>query len=183
MIKKENGITLISLAFTVIIMVILTGVALTYNYEGVNKVRSNNLEIELGVVRQAVLEQYEKARAVGIIGSNSENEEFWVGEKISSMNLIELPDGFNLSMTVDTYDTMYPEKCYYRIYSTENAADNDKLGYLKKLGLENLKNDYIVNYQTGEVYNDTIKDPALYLGPITREEKKEDTESFNDWKE
>lgn len=175
MIKNEKGITLSSLMITVVVMIILTGVGIGSVYTGINDFIDNRLEIELGIVRQAVIEQYQKAKAVNkleILISDDDIVQFWVGERLEN-----IPESENNVLKYES-SLNYQEDYYYRL-NKEN---------LDKLGLQDSKYTYIVNYKTGEVYNETkgknSQGQVLYLPAINYgKENTEDTTNFNDWNE
>lgn len=189
MIKNNKGITLITLAVTIIVMLILAGVGITGSYTGINEVKDNKLNTELGIVRQAITEQYSKAVAVNKtkVSVSEPQVSFWVGEMITDFSNISLPeedsvvkneDVNNFFDKLNTYNYEYQEDCYYRL-SPE---------ILEKIGIADSDHTYIVNYSTGEVYNETQKVDSnfemLYLPQTTYDTQNlntEDKESFNDW--
>lgn len=177
MIRNENGITLIVLMITIIVMLILAGIGLGSIYTGINDYQDYSLSVELGLVREVVTEQYEKAKATNKIKipiSSTEEVYYWVGTKIDSSE-IEFPTG----QTPDNLITnpKYKEECYYRLTVEDQNT----------LGLQDSSNVYVVNYYTGEVYNETVKQGTtgelLYLSSTVynSEDETEDLDSFNDW--
>lgn len=186
MIKNKRGITLMSLMIVVIIIFILAGVGLNISFMAIKDVRNNKLSGELGILRQAIVERYSMAAAVNQleVGANKQQVSFWVGDKIQDVSGIELPDSANQNedteifvSNLENYTIEYQEDYYYRLNHNQ----------LDEIGVRNSDYTYIVNYKTGEVYNETkkvdSKNNLLYLPPIknTEDEKGEDTTSFNDW--
>lgn len=204
MMKNEKGITLIALAVTVIILMILVGTGVTAVYTGINEVKDNKLQTELGIVRQAILEQYTLAEAVQktkVLASESQVS-FWVGDRIYPTDPIYIPtnDYINsedknaqifIEKVTNRVTPTYQEDFYYRL--------NDE--QLKEIGIGNKtvmqgeeetevgvsKYTYIVNYHTGEVYNESKKVTSthylLYL-PSTifpTESNTEQEDRFQDW--
>lgn len=174
MMKKNEGITLVSLVITIIIMLMLAGIGVTTAYTSINGVRDDKLKTELGVIRQATLEQYTLAQAVNQTKTLATEPQvsFWIGEKITDKNEITF-------ISLSEYNPQYQEEFYYRL-NPEN---------LRKIGIKDAKYTYIVNYSTGEVYNETQKTTSdhqqLYL-PSTiynNSPQKEDFKNFNDWQE
>ena len=170
MMKSEKGVTLISLTVTIIVLMILTGVGIISVYFGIKDFKDNALKSELGVVRQVVVEQYQKAKAVNKLKIENEEVNFFAGSKITDSSKL----GFNPA----NEEFKYQEDYYYELTPDD----------LEKLGAKDAKYTYIVNYKTGEVYNETIKKystgKVLYLEPVNNEKtstEDEDTESFNDW--
>lgn len=203
MMKKEKGITLIALAVTVIVLMILVGTGVTAVYTGINEVKDNKLQTELGIVRQAILEQYTLAEAVQKtkIPANEPQVSFWVGDRINLFEeKIEVPvkinaEDQNAQIFIDkitNYVTpTYQEDFYYRL----NAEQLKEIGIGNKTVIKDneetevgvSKYTYIVNYSTGEVYNDTRKATStgnwLYL-PSTvfnTESNSDDEDRFQDW--
>ena len=170
MIKNNKGVTIIVLVVIVVLLFILAGVGLNLSYFSIDKVKDNKLESELGMVRQAVSEQYWKAISVGeteVLASKN-SVAFWVGSRITDFSDKE-----------SNYDPVFQEDFYYRLTPAE----------LKQIGIGDSKATYVVNYATGEVYNETQKKDSksqlLYLPAINGKqmntEEKDDT--FSDWNE
>ena len=84
MIKNNQGVTIVILVVAVVLLLILAGVGLNMSFSSVDKVKDSKLETELGMVRQAVTEQYWKASSVGKTGISmgEGNVSFWVGNRI-----------------------------------------------------------------------------------------------------
>lgn len=193
MMKNEKGITLISLITTVIVLFILIGVSLVAVTNQLDEIRNKKLFSELGIVRQAVVEQYQKAVLLGKIETpKSENQlDIWVGTKITSRTgdtffpgavnaILEAQGITNAYMFTYNYNSencVYQEDCCYLL----EPAD------LEELGIEDAVHNYIVNYKTGEVYNESkqtdYNGKLLYTIPVnyTNQTLLTDTESFNDW--
>ena len=188
MIKKNEGITLVSLTVTVILLLVLAGMGLNVSYLTVKDVRNNRLNTELGMVRQAITERYSMAVAVNKANTRISEPQisFWVGQKVEASNPITLPERTKINWNqeaedfyakYDNYNHEYQEEFYYRL-SPED---------LEEIGIAHANYTYIVNYKTGEVYNETKKidrDSNLLYLPAkenSEEETKEDTHSFNDW--
>ena len=186
MMKDNKGITLVVLTITVIILFILVGTGMTIIYSGVAETKDNKYYTEIGIVRQAILEQYTLAEAVGQIKVSKETSpvSFWKGTKIEEVDQIELPtikeDDQNAHIFLERlkkYQPEYQEDFFYRLQPKDLAT----------LGISDAKDEYIVNYSTGEVYNETKKlrsDAYLLYLPSTiyvPKEETEDKETFSDW--
>lgn len=186
MIKSNKGITMVSLTVIVVLLAFLAGVGLNTGINSTQDVKNNNLKSELGMVRQAVVEKYMKAVALGKIEENSD-ESYWLGTKIQNANDINVPEQTSINLSDDAkefysnisnYSCHYPEDYYYRLDSSQ----------LYQIGITNVKSDaqYIVNYKTGEVYNEKAKKDSnsnlLYL-PSTNNNitQTKDDVTFNDW--
>ena len=196
MMKNKKGITLVSLVITIITIMILLGVSFSITIDEIDDARNNRLWGEIGMVRQAVIEQYQKALAVGKTGVPKANEQLdvWIGDKIISqtgesffsgtINEVLVRQGIS-NAYMFSYDYSNNEKCKYQ----EDCCYELNPNKLALLGIEDAEHTYIVNYKTGEVYNKTkqtdYEGKLLYLIPVNYEKQTitPDTQSFNDWTE
>ena len=194
MIKNNKGITLITLVITVIVLLILATTGITAIRTSMNQVKDDQLNTELGIVRQAIIEQYALAEAVEKIKvpENEPQVSFWIGTRIheTDLNSIAIPTNENINPNdknapifterLKEYHPQFQEDFYYRLNPEE----------LKKIGIHDASDDYLVNYGTAEVYNETKQMTSnaylLYLPSTVYDsdsnEKSGDEESFNDWK-
>ena len=155
-IYNNKGITLISLAITIVVLIILASVSTYVGVNSLNQSKENTQLSELGIVQQVILENYTKYELTG-------NEQYLVGTKItdySEMKKIEkeindkIKDDITLKITAETYDgikgqeTEGAQKEYY--YYELDQSD------LKKIGITQESEKYIVNYATGEVINKDV---------------------------
>ena len=192
--NNEKGITLSSLVITIIVIFILIGTCFSITSYEIDEARNNKLWGELEIVRQAVVEQYQKAVALGKVDKPKEDLklDIWVGRKIDdrtgdtffpgAVNAILEQQGITSGVYMFSYNynnCEYQEDCCYDLDSES----------LAQLGIEDAVHEYIVNYKTGEVYNKTkqtdYEGKLLYLIPINYEKQMvtPDTESFNEWQE
>jgi len=196
MMKNCRGVTLTILMSTVLIIIILVGVSVEFGYSGIANVRNDKYATELATVQQAVLQQYQMAKAVNKTekGIDEEQVTYWVGKRISdSSEKIDLPEkseitvppaegGDKLYLNSEKYDYKYQEEYYYRLEQEDLA----EIGIL-----DSKEATYVVNYSTGEVYNESRKinssSQLLYLPSVKYEDNKNDEigdeTSFNDWAE
>ena len=194
--KNEKGITLVSLIITIVIIMILIEVSFSIIIDEMDDARNDKLWGEISMVRQSVIEQYQKALAVGKTGvpKDSEQLDVWIGEKIISQNgesffsgtiNEELERQGITNSDMFSYDYSNNEKCKYQ----EDCCYELNPNKLALLGVEDAKYTYIVKYKTGEVYNKTkqidYSGKLLYLIPGNYEKQTvaPDTKSFNDWTE
>lgn len=132
--KNEKGITLIALTITIIVLLILTGVSIgsMAGKKGLIKDSKSNTKIsELNQVQQALLEAY-------VMYKNTGNENYLVGKDIEYSEAQEVISNFENA-------TLKATSNYKRL----EAED------LAKLGITGGEDTYIVNYETGEVINET----------------------------
>lgn len=186
MMKNNSGVTLISLVVTILILGILAGMAVVSVRTTITDVKDSKFNTELGLVRQAVTEQYSKAKNVGQTKTLKSEEQvsFWVGERITDFYDIDLPEESSIIENSDVtefynmaanYSCEYQEDFYYRL-----TPD-----MLKQIGVNDAEDTYVVNYGTSEVYNETQKinslSELLYLPKTRYETEKMNSQDFNDW--
>lgn len=129
MIYRENkGVTLITLVITIIILLIIASISIGSGITGAEKTTENKLFSELKMVQHAILERYTRVMLT---------KEELPGKKLEQQEINELEQKLN--------GESLKGKEYYKI--TKNN--------LKELGITETIDEYIVNYQTGEVYNNT----------------------------
>lgn len=147
-IKDESGITLVMLTITIIVMLILVAVTVTIGTENVQTSIDQNDFASLSVVQQAVLTQYKQADVLGELNRKvtvldyTNKPTSFPGTMLVSTTSIEA-DGISWEIT----DFNYYEDYYYRLTPTQ----------LSEIGISNSDSTYVVNYKTGEVYNETKK--------------------------
>ncbi len=188
MIKNDKGVTMVVLVITIVILLMLTTVGLNVGYSSINGIIDQKLKSELGMVKQAATEQYLKAATVNKIEVPLEENAvvFWVGTRLTNFSEISFPAAESITLTKDaedffakeaSYAPVYQEDCYYRLTPSD----------LNKIGIGDAKDTYIVNYKTGEVYNETEqvdKGRTLLYLPATNEVARDTEEvdnTFNDW--
>jgi len=137
-IKKESGITMIILVITIIVLTIISGIVIKYSINGISYSKEKQLLADLETVQHAVYEQYEQYRITkdadlikGVIASDKEKS-------------VLTSEGGKWETTDATGG---PEDSYYKLTSET----------LKEIGVKNSKDEYIVNYKTGECFNLTQK--------------------------
>lgn len=147
--KSENGITLISLVITIIVLLILSGIGLTMGTNMISTSQDKKLTSELNMVQHAVLEQYAKYK------TTKDTSYIKVGNKMELAEVKNIANSIGIELA--NIPETYSNKDYYKL---------DKLSLLK-IGIENTEDEYIVNYISGEVINNTKKhtndNKALYV--------------------
>ncbi len=157
-VKEESGITLIALVITIIVLVIITGVGigqLAGKKNSIKESKDTTITSELSKVQQVVIEIYLKYIQLG-------NK---IVLKGTPMTYEDARNEFSKLRTSDSLKVIYgidetdPSLFYYKV----GAGD------LKEMGLENIhrKDEYIINYSSGEVFNISQKrisnGDALYI--------------------
>ena len=191
--KNENGITLSALVITIIVIFILASISINYGVDTLNESKAKTLEASLEMVEQAVAEQYVKATELNLLNvkTTSEQPATFVGTIIKANDLPQIAGSDSIVFQKKeelagktNADITYSES-YYRLTPTD----------LEKLKIESdddTKYTYIVNYSTGEVYNETKQKTSLgktlyYAGKTgnqsptaTENEKGTDNTSFTE---
>lgn len=171
-IKNENGITLVALVITIIVIAILAGISLNLGLDSINSTKDRQLKAELQIIEQAIMIEYTKAVQLdnieeGVVPNN------FTGELISGVPSIALNNG-NTWFFADKPEQAVGYKSYFRLTPE----------HLVNLEIENSEYTYIVNYYTGEVYNETKQvtstgeDLYIRVNTATITEKQSDTSSF-----
>ena len=144
-VRKNEGITLVALVITIILLLIISAVSITGTLRGQNETEEATQISELNMVQHAILERYTKAQLTkeelpGTLITKVEVEKI--------MNDINERTGENITLKGTEYKRL----------------DNSDL---EQLGITNEEDSFIVNYKTGEVINETIKvtksGSALYV--------------------
>lgn len=169
-IKNEKGITLMILVITIIVLLILASISINLGDDSIDSTKDRKLQAELEIVQQACVTEYTKAKKLGYLDNTTETPANFIGEQVNVSEIQTIYDNWVLSEEPTEY-----YKKYYRL-EPEN---------LKLLGLENSKSTYIVNYYTGEVFNETKKtseDLPLYIKSVTTHKTEDsiDNTSFVD---
>lgn len=148
--KNKNGITLIALVITIILLLILSAIGIgtiSQIAQNTKQSKATVLQSELSKVQQAVMETYTKYRQLG-------NERALEG---TQMSYADAQTEFDKLGSTDSLKVM----------SYDGESDVDKALYyykldkgdLEDLGLSNINSndEFIVNYSSGEVFNITQK--------------------------
>ncbi len=157
--RENKGITLIALIVTIVVLLIIAGISINMGITGVDQAGENRLITELEKVQHAVTERYTKYKL-------TKDTSMLVGTIVD--NLPTLPTKENENKTIkwkvlqfsDSTDTeiknkILQERKYYRL----SSSDLSKLGLTG--GTDEYKgSSYIVNYYSGEVYDEVQKQTA-----------------------
>lgn len=143
--RKNEGITLVTLVTTIIILLIISGISITGIIRGHKETEDATQISELNIIQHAILERYTKAQLTkeNLPGTDISKEE--VKKIIDEINLIA---GESITLKGTEYKEL-------------------KIEDLEELGITQEENIFIVNYKTGEVINKTLKTTssgkALYI--------------------
>ena len=160
--KNEKGITLVALVITIIVLVIIIGISLGNlgaDKGNINTAKNVTKKYDLTQVQQLILEEYKKYKLIGNTAYLHGTQITW-SEANTELQSIATKAEKTLELKESNYDeidNLTPEKYYYKL----------EPGILEKIGFKNSEDTYIVNYETGEVFNITSKvtkdKEALYL--------------------
>ena len=159
--SKDSGITLVMLVVTIIVLLIIVGITLTFGISNVDRVIDNRTATELSVIEQAVIQQYTllisenqdgiKATEISedtLLEDDTERPLVLIGTRIADISTL-ISNGFEdyLIDYTDKSNMTYEEYYYF--------LDEDDL---EAIGIENNSEEiagrsYIVNYSTGEVFD------------------------------
>lgn len=152
--KNNRGITLIALAITIIVITIIASVV---TYSGMQALRDSKESAQLsevGMVQQAVLENYTKYKTTG-------NYEYMVGTPITNYDEVTNVINELNSKSSETINLKLDGSYYY--YAGCSGIDRNPYYYyelkaedLKKLGITQEEDVFVVNYLSGEVINKTL---------------------------
>lgn len=144
--KNQNGITLIALVITIIVLLILAGITVNMGKQGIKESKENAVLSELAMVQNAILQRKTKADLTN---------ENYPGQIITEVgiNLDEVIADINSNKDsgeepISRKDS--DDENYYFLSKSNNG--------LSGLGISGGDDDeYIVNYETGEVINYTAR--------------------------
>ena len=144
-IRKNNGITLVALVITIVLLLIISGISITGTLRGHKETVSAKQLSELEMVQHAILERNTKAQLT---------KEELPGTEVNITEVQEIIKDIN-SKTGDSIELKGTE------YKKLEKLD------LENLGITSEDDAFIVNYKTGEVINETVRvtnlNKALYI--------------------
>lgn len=144
-IRKSNGITLVALVITIVVLLIISGISITGTLTNQKQANATTQIAELNIIQHAILERYTKSQLT---------KEILPGTIITKAEVQSVIDEINLK-TQENISLKGTE--YKQLEKTD----------LEKLGITGEEDTYIVNYKTGEVINKTQKvtktGEALYI--------------------
>lgn len=162
---RTDGITLVSLVITIVVLLILAGIVIAMGVSGIDNVKDNILKSELGQIQTAVYERYN-------LYLSTKDDSYLVGAPISVDDYPELD--------IMNKENSLKSSTYYLLTSND----------LEKIGLKHSEksDDFIVNYMTGEVFNITTRETRaskedkreyLYLPGSNNTGNVDDTNTYN----
>ena len=141
-IKSSSGVTLIALAITIIVLLIIASITITTGTLSIKQAKENKLIAELGMLNHAILERHTKVILT---------KENYPGVKASEAGIdIDAIINDIASKSGQTIARKDANKDNYYYLSSSNKGLSD-------LGIKDSEDEYIVNYETGEVINYTTR--------------------------
>lgn len=146
--NSNNGITLAILVLMIILLSIIISITISTSTKQINKSADSQYKSELYIVQQAIYQKYIE-----------HNEK---GDSLEESKITE----FNADYT----DFL---KAFKKVYGEDKSPEGNyyllKQNEFESLGLSGKtaeKSEFIVNYETGEVYNNTKKYYSDKITPI-----------------
>lgn len=170
--KNQSGVTLTALVVTIIVLMIILSISVNLGVDSINSTKDRKLLAEVEMVQQACISEYTKAMQLGYLENASTKPANFVGTAIS---ITDLP-----SVTGAWFFTAEPAEKYKSYYK---LTPED----LESLDILNSEHTYIVNYYTGEVYNETKKYTSekvpLYIKAkdVSSIQNNNDTQNYVNW--
>ena len=169
--KNQSGVTLTSLAITIIVLMIILGVGINQGIDAIYASRDKKIQSELQIVQKACMTEYVKAKQLGFTTNGSVKPANFAGTEITIADL-PVVEGAWLFSTEPTEKY----KKYYRLTPEDLAA----------LSISETEYTYIVNYYSGEVYNETKErtsdgKPLYAKGTVIQPVQNVDTTNYVNW--
>lgn len=159
--SSNKGITLVVLIITIIVILIIAGISINGAINGVDSANDNRAITDLEKVQHAITQRYSKYKLL-------KDTSLLVGTKIDLSSLTDVPESINWRVfqpSTDTSPSTNLERKYYRL----SKSDMETLG----LTGDYKASSYIVNYCSGEVYDEgqkqTSEGEVLYKTAISEE--------------
>lgn len=177
-IDSNSGVTLVALIVLIIIMLILLAVVINFSTKPIQDSTDTQYKSELLIIQHALYEKLMENNQL-----KSENKDF-PGSQIGIDNL---PNEFLEVYEKANGEGTTPTGNYYLIsFSIQDNEGNTTGKPFEELGLDGQRvtnSQFIVNYETGEVYNSTKKFYSdkitpVYLPGYGRYDVNEDTTSY-----
>ncbi|MCI9063446.1 MAG: hypothetical protein HFJ17_02435 [Clostridia bacterium] len=152
-IKKTEGITLISLIITVIVIAIITSVSITQGTKLINKTKAENIESNMLMVKAKAKEQVENVDAKNWAETNLEKKEIANQKKLSEEYAYTLYEETPIGWTKETGYTYYSLGQAALDKMELNDLWENEVKYIVKCPKENGELDII--YKDGIKYDGT----------------------------
>ena len=135
-IRKNEGITLVTLVVTVVLLLIISGISITGTLRGHKETEEASQISELNMIQHAILERYTKSQFT--------KEDLLPGTEIDKVEV----EGIIKEINSESGENIELKGTKYKQLSKTD---------LEKLGITKEDDTFIVNYKTGEVINASKK--------------------------
>ena len=169
--KNRNGITLISLIITIIVLLIIVGITVRYGVSEIHDVQNKKMESEVSIVQEAVMQRYALVKSENQLGkivsshdsdvmlaNDTNRPKEFLGKRLANPKTTLGKDFASVTLIKD-YTSATTGLTYEEYYYLLSESDLIALGIEKGSDLQ-FSNDtslkgrsYIVNYFTGEVFD------------------------------
>lgn len=146
--KDQRGISLITLVVTMIVMLILIGVVGKYSLENIEKSNNAISESEFANVRDFTINMQTK-----ILTEDYEFDASQIGMTNELLYILaqDYLSSLELSNIVDVNSSDLPSQYKYYYIPAEKKMFEDKSFTKGNITIQDVKNDYIVNFYTGTI--------------------------------
>ena len=186
--KNNKGVTMISLALTILILVILATMTMYYGESAVKEAKLQDLKTNMLLIQASLKNDLEKyhfeTNSLDEATKNSKKSEYLKGTILSDSSITEVKEAFdkieNSSQVRKKINKDYPQVSNFKIVNDdiEYNSDEDKFQYyyldnntLSQLGLKDVKSDsengyYIVAYSMNSTFPNVVEviNTKGYLG-------------------
>ena len=186
--KNNKGVTMISLALTILILVILATMTMYYGESAVKEAKLQDLKTNMLLIQASLKNDLEKyhfeTNSLDEATKNSKKSEYLKGTILSDSSITEVKEAFdkieNSSQVKKKINKDYPQVSNFKIVNDdiEYNSDEDKFQYyyldnntLSQLGLKDVKSDsengyYIVAYSMNSTFPNVVEviNTKGYLG-------------------
>ena len=144
MLKRENGITIMNLVITIIVMIILISVAGYYSIDSIKNSYISNQKKEMADVIEYA----------SVLKTRLLMDEFTLsGDTVATEEMLHLVEDFLSSTQINhiievNISTLSPKYKYHYITAKKLS---DKTFSNSEISVKDAKNDYIINFYTGTV--------------------------------
>ena len=146
--KNQKGISLITLVVTMVVMLILIGVVGQYSLENIEKSNTAVSESEFANVRDFTLNMQTK---ILLEDYEFDTTQIHMTNELLYILAEEYLSSLELSNIVDVNSSDLPAQCKYYYISADKKMFEDKDFTKGNITIQDVKNDYIVNFYTGTI--------------------------------
>lgn len=146
--KNQKGISLITLVVTMVVMVILIGVVGSYSLENISKSNEAVSEMEFAQVRDFALNMQTK---ILLEDRKINGSEILLTNELLYLLAEDHLTSVELNNIIDVNSANLPDEKKYHFISYEQKLFEDLEFTDGNITIQDVKNDYIINFYTGTV--------------------------------